>query len=77
MTDTPTRIRLGGAWERTTARGRVINIPVCSLEITLWEITRKQHDRSPDWNVTVAERPKRGDRVAGDVSEETSDAAWR
>ncbi len=77
MTDTTTRIRLGGAWERTTTRGRVINIPVGSLEITLWENTRKQHDRSPDWNVTVAERPKRGERSAGDVSEETSDAGWR
>ncbi|HJN44753.1 MAG TPA: hypothetical protein QF572_11290 [Vicinamibacterales bacterium] len=62
MTDTPARIRLGGAWKRITSKGRVINVPVGGLEITLWENTRKQHDRSPDWNVTIAERPKREER---------------
>ena len=77
MTDTPARIRLGGAWERTTARGRVINVPLGSLEITLWENTRKQHDRSPDWNVTIAGRPNREERSSSDVSEEASDGGWR
>ena len=67
MTDTPARIRLGGAWERTTVKGRVINVPVGGLEITLWENTQKRHDRSPDWNVTIAERPKRGEQSAGDM----------
>ena len=62
MTDTPARIRLGGAWKRITSKGRVINVPVGGLEITRWENTRKQHDRSPDWNVTIAERPKREER---------------
>ena len=62
MTETPTRIRLGGAWERTTTKGRVINIPFEGLEITLWENDQKRHDRSPDWNVTIAERAKREER---------------
>ncbi len=62
MTDTPTQIRLGGAWERTITKGRVINVPIGGLAITLWENTQKQHDRSSVWNVTIAERPKREER---------------
>jgi hypothetical protein len=61
-TQTTTRIRLGGAWERTTARGRVINIPIGGIELTLWENTKKQGERSPDWNVTIAERTPRAER---------------